>query len=847
MKEVKLKTVLSLLILPLFLWADSNLYFSSPNLCARQSAKPAKSVYLYVDGFGPGRSATKWARDAQLEKVELVKSTWQKLHARSFYLSKRVMELMLSKELPLISNEIFQSCGDSLNCPAFKKLVDTVKDKIISVYKSTSVQCTWVKKALPILTSAKAPSKTDLEDLAVAYLDGTNYIDSCEKIFSGETKNTTDLVLKWDLNPDPQWWEQNGFSFWHSYKVYMSLFWGMKWNHPALKDQEIVRSFSVDEVLTVMADGCYSISKPECNSDFLNISQLKSTIKKGGFQNSFLMANEILKTQVNSLGDRLNPPAQAMSENTNTRSELLSLMKMRHQSNFELYKAIRNLGFILNQKPASVMYSELMPLMNANSINPELYTVCAEVNKIVDTKLSPFALELSISKGKISSLSQGNVLGQYSEPLFIKGVAFLETLKPLCKQVEDRLKQKMISGDVKDFDGMIPARKWFQIITQYNLPENIVNSNSVENGKIESPLDGYVQAKGEVICSSAIECTREVMENIVHLYQAALYRNVTSSKILNEVSADRHLGGDVACGLYDPWEKSQLRKRNLVSDLVSSVVSGVAMLPIYLDLDFESKSLVSFEQLYENGKIKFDPQYADQSTKTTLFLDLGQLAKAPCYISVSNSSKIKSPNSALLFQGISFQGCIQNSQGQIVSDTLNMKSNQLREVSACGACMLNFEEVAVATVTNNYNLFRFGIRFVAALVTYFKDQENPINQPIELTVNPEFLKETYLKYNSIPDSCVYELVNGSRCMENLCLSYTMAQVEKSWGVKVNDGSVWNSQIDHGSSVNVNYTDAWLKIDGCEREVRIPITCQQGKKPSFVNIPKKAPSCVRSRK
>lgn len=838
-----MKSFFMFIFLPLILLADSNLYFSSPNLCARQSTMPAKSVYLFVDGFASGRAATKWAREAGIDNIELVTKTWQQLHARSFYLSKRIMELMLAKELPIITSTQLKSCGQSLNCSEYKNLVLQYKHKIMQISDTKSaVQCTWVKKSLPLFFTTKPPNRNDLEELAVAYLDKGSYIDTCEKILSGETKKNPDVVLKFDFKGAADW-EENGFEFWRSFKIYLSLFWGQKWNHPVLQNQEIVRSFAVDEIATLMADGCYSISRPECDTDFLNISQLKTTIRKGSFQSSYLMANEIMKGQLNTFDERLRPAEPKTSVNTNTRAELMSLMKVRHQSNFQLYRSIRNLAIVFNQKTANQMASDLLPHFREANIKPEIYTLCAEVNKIVRTDLSPFAKEIEISKYKVSGLNDVTVLNQRPEDLFAKGLGYLDALRPHCEKVEEVLRAKLITENAIDLGEQTQARKWFQTITQYTLPIEINHGSIGSVPPQYSSASAYVRLKDDTVCSSVIDCTRNIMEDMVNVYQVALYKGVTGNKTTNESVSQNHFGADVACGLFDPWQQSQLRKKNLVSDLVSSVISGVTMLPIYLDLDFDTKKLVSFSQLYENGKIKFDPQFDQKTIQSTVFLDLGPLAKAPCYVSVSNSSKIKSPNTGLIFKGVSFQGCIRNADGQIVSNNLEMQTNRIQELSACGACMLNFEEVAIAAATNNYNVFRFGIRFIASLVSYFKDDENPINQPIELKVNPEYVKEAFVKYNSIPDSCMYELVNGSKCMENICLSYTISEVENKLNVKVNDGSLWNSN-DDGFPHSESYTDAWLKFEGCEREVRVPINCQKGKKPSYVSVPKSLPSCAR---
>ncbi|MBN8537192.1 MAG: hypothetical protein J0M15_09060 [Deltaproteobacteria bacterium] len=810
--------------------------FSNTNLCARQSLDPANSVYLLMDGFAPGRAAMKRAYDLNLSSPELVKKVWAEYHKRAFYLSHKILNHLSNGQLPLLSDETVKSChGNIRNCLILKNLVLENWNRVFETTPGKNVKCSWIKKAIPlnfaINFESRNPTRDDLEKLAMSYLDKNNYIDRCENILNLDLQNQPDLVLR--LNFPPFKDSKEGFQFWNSFKIYLTYIWGLKINSGKFKFEDLSRSFAVEELMTLMADGCQSISKPECSSDFLNTSQFRDIIKKGKFDDNYLMANEILKAEITKAKNELNPDEKSSKQsfsagNFDLRNQLLSTMKFRHQAQFQFYKSYKTLKTIFNQKKVNEIVNDLNTLegIERSEAEQEKEVMCSELLKFSNKEVSGFAKEIIQARSVFAASENSELLN-----LWEKVIDLSLKLKPFCQDVENKLKLKMVSEDAST--KIMRTKKWSKTVTQYLLPFDIQNDLTEKNQSRSHP---YVKLAEEIICDNPIDCVRSSMESAVNLYQVMLYRNQALNKLPNELNAQGSLAGAVACQLYDPWAESQLRKKKLISDIISSVISGVTMLPIYLDLTFQQPQITSFKQLMDSGTIKFDPIFNENDIKKTLFIDLGPVARTNCYLSLSNSIDLNLHQYRYVFSGVTFQGCMKKAAGEMNSDLLSLTENKLNELSACGSCTLNFESVAMAAVESNYSVLRAGLRIFASLIYYLRESENPKTNPIEFQINSDYIVETFQKYNSIPDKCVYELINGSKCMEDLCVSKTVSELEKSTGLKVESASIWSSSLEKGVGGSDHPAkDVWVKIVGCQREERIPITCVTNRIPSFINI------------
>ena len=101
-------------------------------------------------------------------------------------------------------------------------------------------------------------------------------------------------------------------------------------------------------------------------------------------------------------------------------------------------------------------------------------------------------------------------------------------------------------------------------------------------------------------------------------------------------------------------------------------------------------------------------------------------------------------------------------------------------------------------------------------------------------MNPKYVADTYTKYHTIPDECVYELAHNARCMKDLCVSATVSQYESETGRHVTEAYAATSADNIGRESN-GQKYIWMKLDSCDGEVGVPVVCEKNRAPSFVNM------------
>lgn len=800
-----------------------NLKFAGPNLCARQSKEPASSVMIYFDGFSSGRAAQRWAKHLKQKPESIMSQVWADFHKRSFLISRAVLDGLASGTLPLLNERDFKHCAGQ-NCESLNLKISNAINRLIYAQKpapKSQVSCVWIRKSLPQQLKLKAPNRQELEQIALAYLDKSDYIERCEDLLHLRGSGKADLVLRYHIK-NFQNWRDTGFDFWTSFKYYYSKAWSSSWNMPQVRYQDLLKSFAADEIVTMIAEGCYSISNPECSTDFLSQNQLNQTLAAGNFSDTFLMAQEMVKKEGHNLFNQLSSQDPS-AETIETRQMLMSSMKVRHQASKSLLDSVKKLNAILAQFSPDSLVKSAQEQLSSPDQEPLAETLCAEIKKFGDKETSGFALEMANAKALIARLESLGLPGDDVRTLWSQVRVIADTLRPYCHEVERRLQAKMASGQIEYTQ--LPARDWVNVVTQYSLPLEV----SQQGLLIQNADRSMVKLGSEIICSDAADCVRTLIESAVEVYHVALYQQAVLPNSVREQLTKGHMGSTVACKLFDPWAASQARKKKFIYDVMSSFLSGITRLPIYLDVNVPAPIVTSFKQLVDDGRIVFDPVMKESGLNLSLLMDLGVLAKSPCLIHISNHANVTLPNSVYAFRGIEVKYCSTRTRGEAQADVMGNTQVKTQSMSGCGSCSINFDQALMSTIRSEFTEMRFGLRLLGAFINYFKSAEDLIANPIEFEVNPQYAAEAYKKYNEIPDKCVYELTRGSKCMEDLCVSKTVVEFENQTGFKVENASMW-TDVDIPTSRSV-----WVKVAGCAQEYGIPVVCEPNRAPMRINI------------
>lgn len=329
-------------------------------------------------------------------------------------------------------------------------------------------------------------------------------------------------------------------------------------------------------------------------------------------------------------------------------------------------------------------------------------------------------------------------------------------------------------------------------------------------------------------CTSAIDCHRKMTESIVYLNKLLIHSRtflrteIQSSPIFNE-RAEK-----IACGMYDPFEASRLNKKKLVADIASSLLFGWTSLPIYLDINFKPKELISFNKLMQDGKIKFDAEFDKNQISKTVSLNLGSFLNVPCAINISEVGvDLSETNANYVFKGLGINACKGNKNESIESPTGSIdvfKKSPQTDFQMCGQCSLNFEKIATTNLLNVYAPLRFVLRLTQSLMRYQNVKNDDVINPREFNISTKSLIDTYKKNNNtIPEKCVPMLSRGLSCQSNICEALAVKEFEIKSGLEVDNIELGQSQNEGG--FQNEYDSAWIRVKGCgEKQLKMTFRC-----------------------
>ncbi len=817
-----------------------NMKFSNSNLCSRQSQEAAKQVYFLLDGFKISRLSYKLAQQAGEEPSAVVTEAVTEFQRANLKLTELLLGRLASGALPLLTDlelkTLKQRCGTSGMCQNSREILEGHfrQSELTSTtdIPKANIGCVLIKKNLPLQFRTSAPTKDELEGLALAYLDSGKYVERCDSLMH---RNATDfnLMLKFDLSK-PQTaelndWQSNGFRFWDTFRAYMS--WG--WRYSNIIDsvtpqfRNTIKSLSPEEELLLIPEGCGGLTRPECSSDFLSANDLRNFASGTSFKGASKLTTYSLVSDLVKLREDkayLNEAEEQKSAKNVENSELLSgIMQARTQASNSLYQSLLFLTAITNQKSSADLIGDIEkqiedPRTKAQSLS-DLSLLCAERRGVGDAKISGLAKELQTQKSLFENLDYKTFPGLTPSAAATLSQTYFAPLKSLCDKYSDPFARDDLNVvTVKEF------KPWFQ-----NFLSSLKFSDySFENATPQKQgSSGYVSLKSKPLCGDSIDCARLLIESYVNLYSLSFYSKPLLSGAINSISVSQSSAGAVTCQIYNPWAFEQLRKKRLVSDVISALISGALYLPFYLKIDYQIPKVASFNELVKNGNVQYDANLISTKTLKTLVLDLGPWAAAPCSVVVSENPHLSVSQAVYAFHGVSAGVCKQGGTNDAVGDAFGVRKADTVGSSVCGACQISFEKVAIGLVASNFNTFRFGVRFLDATYDYFRSA-NSSEMPYALEVNPKYVAETYTKYESIPDECVFELAHNAKCMKDLCVSSAVARYEESTGNHVAEAYIAETEYSKGKYV-------WMKPDACDGEVGVPVVCSPNSVPSYVNL------------
>ncbi len=820
-----------------------NLEISNTNQCAQQSQKAASSIYLFIDGYIPGRAALNAAGQLNEALADSAYQSWGQFHRAASGLTMKILNGLATGDLKTLSQAeinlwspscLHERCANDVaqNWSRYENLEK----------KSAKAFCHEAIQPLPSMFATHMQKKEELEKIALSYLEAEKYIRTCDNI--PEKRQTPDGLYKFSTGLDSK---SISFEFWESYKIYFSWTWRNSnyLDSAAPNYSKVFKALTLEDSLVMIPEGCYSLKKPECGTDDLSESHLRTMGDNKLFRLTAKGTAETLRdtaivhptkwleklTQFDVASGKpvdilVDPRAARTIEVDNYRGYLLNTMDSRVRTAAIADASLTFLQTLLNQRNPEQLVMDVQAVLNKTEKTPEdlqeFDVMCAEVFSIKEKDISFFASELDRSKGIFANLKSLNFPGLPPQVLIDQSLSALDQLLPICREVA---KANSITPAKYLNANKLKMGIWYQRLSSNALDTSVVGLPTPPPQDVRSKK--YLLSSGQGLCANEMQCIRMMMESIADLYAVALYSNSlfgTGPGRSHRMS--ENFSNAVTCGKYDPWYEAQHRQKKLFLDVASAVAQAALPIPFYIEIDQRRPEVMSFKDRVDSGQIKFAPEMTPTKYDATAYLDFGPITGTSCAISLGLKGQ-QAPSSKLYaFTGVSGSLCSKERDSKSLSVSMGTGGVTERNVDGkaiCGSCTYQFAPIRNSeSYLKNVRYWGAGLRIFQGVLKFFASKKS-LDMPRSFTINPQAVAETYSKYNGIPNECVWELHHGARCMKNLCVSSAVGQFERMTGQKVKDANVYSAQEESGGLAIKK--QIWMKLESCEGEVAVTATCE----------------------
>jgi len=628
-------------------------------------------------------------------------------------------------------------------------------------------------------------------------------------------------------------WNKTGFMFWDSFKIYLSILWKNHEIENFKNDpyEKLTLMIPIEDLIIINSDGCESISRPECKSDFLSATEMRTLLSKNRTylkmtDNSLQMKENIFYTN-----HKMESHIQSQLQYNNTENDLIqnllnTFLGFKNESVKVLNTTVELFSAVLSKHSENKIIQDLNKQLSSRQNFEELHYMCSEMRLL---KQGFFKIEDNLLK-KSTQVFDLQIKTEYKPS---QAVAAFDTLSKQVISFCDELDQVQIRENIQINSNWSNYKDWYlNFLKSYkSFKQDIEKENDLARFQTLEQLNdnSYVQN----ICSSAADCIRQMTEIMASLNKLAIHKNTFLSKEITTSNLFNENAEKVACDIYDPFEISKNNQKKLIYDIASSALFGYSSLPVFFDVNFKPKEIKSFNKRLDDNEIKFDVEMDNSQLKSSLALNFGALLDVPCAVSFSETTDNFMPlNSGYIFNGISVGACTsqkKESRENISSSIDSFKRAGQSAGKTCFECSINFVSISTIKSLNIFSPLRFLIKLIDSLIRYDNVKNSEVLNPKEYQVNKKILLETYLKHNkTIPNECVDTLKIGLPCAKNFCEAMAIREFEKQTGRKVTEISLVSTNNYRSQTQSDAYAGAWIKADNI-KELNFKFICQNSRK------------------
>lgn len=878
--------------------AFSEMRFTNRARCALDSKRPTESAFVLLNNMDIGRSLNRLAKSRGENSALVTKNGVQVYRYAIMQLLQHINKKIVNRDLPLLPSDstaenvpskyrrIMQQCRSDAACPELDEYLETVwntannnipgkirqlqefddfrsdthflsKEVFEDEVQQFNLNCAYLKKFSPLQAQlfGSKPTKEVLDQIGAAVTKPEEYISSCDDF----TKQESPKVASYEIslpNIDEKAWDEQGFDYWNSMKIYFS--WAFRkapeMQKLAFPFAKLFSAVAMEDSVIIVPTGCKSITLPKCEADYLNQNAIRefakydfkkeaanmdllSSIPEGAQQALMLDPFTEVNRDILDFSDFKNSDEWSDNFSTNFSGARTLIRK-------NLLASVTNLDIISKKIDPVKMTEKIMthfrvlgnsslPAAESTRLKNDLFYLCAE-----------FAFagndELSFIRGKLNLLKKVTLLDNVTSTIVDQSSnSYFEYFDLLSKEVNkmcNSVQQHKVWDNtfVLDKTGYSP---WY-LAKVYN--GTIVSTQAqrqseyLKNNPPALAYSNYNLSKSsqDVVCASAPDCARKVLKSIIDLYAATQYAD-TFWNLNNQIKTPdifNPYSERTACKVYDPWYKTKASIFAFATDVAQAAISIYAPGTVFGKFDLEPGRVVSFNQLANEGKIQYDIRYDKQKVSAGLALDFGRLLGVPCGVSISRTDNMN-PYGNLQFQGIGVRACRESEKNMInVNSASDITVNDGSNISQCLVCSLNFESVA-SIASNAVPVASTAMFLARAVFRLYKGFTDPLNIPNSWTVNPKLVKMSYDAFKgNIPKNCVRDLSNGRGCMKSLCdteIAEVMTKKVKGDVLKIISTGYRNKAYVHVSTCNkyVELTMYESAASSFPREAAHPASCR----------------------
>ncbi len=790
--------------------------------CALSSKKPARSFSVIIDTMNAAKSAYRLAQAVGREPKEFTKMAVKRFRYSVMELLRLISVRLMHGELPLLPHDnqgkldqyasIMQGCRIDQYCYELDDYIEMIWNlhesgngnfsrwQFIDSFTRTNFirfpkhsfefGCYRQLKFSPLAQNylQTRPTKESLEEIAQAHINQESFLEECDQMYQVESMESASFQGEL-LNLNEGKWNKIGFDFWHSLKLYFSWAWR---NADEMEEMiypfgHVFKSVHLEDSVMIIPNGCHSITEPRCDTKFLNEQTLRDFAKKS--YESEITTFDHLKFMPDGASEKM------LDQSTPAQGDFLELGKFEtmekwgenFRKNFtrsrgiikgRLQSGITKLSLISNNLRVHTIIDDVKKIFTedkafssnivGNDSYQEIYYLCSEFNMLNFEGLS--------YKNDLLKLKQHKIIDPLVENLTEDRIAsfydyYLELSKSVnrfCKMAED--------ADFWDGDREVNRSGYRDWMKELVFPEGYPQDDRIRGRSFKGqPLLAYsdfdfLKESDRVICFNGIDCARNVLESMIKLYSVTQYVDTyfapmqsVSSAALNNPYAER-----TACKVYDPWWKLKKGIFNLLSDVTLGLIGEFNKTPFFVDVDLRARKVVSFNQLWDEGVLKLDPQFDKKRLLYWAGVEFGPLLGASCSVVVSNTHSAVSGAKHFL-AGITVQACSEGDEQNDLTVYNGGDSEQQDQsmLSGCFSCTLNFENV-VTSVGKMSKIPLVGASFylVRGIVRFLEGALDPVDTPRSWQVDVNNVLETYRRYGEVPKRCVGALKRGQYCLED---------------------------------------------------------------------------------